>query len=386
MEHEQLPAKLRFLKILITNAYLATYGGTQVVVRDLACELTRQGHQVAVYCPEAGAVADEIRGHGIPVAHKLTSLNFVPDIIHGQFHLPAMEALLRFPDVPAIYCQHAAAGASDEPFYFPRFLRYVAVDDRCRKRLETTSNIPHDRIQVILNAVDLNRFQPRGPLPASPRRALIFSNNAIESTYVPEVRKACRESGLDVDVVGLGSSNPTARPEAMLPDYDIVFAKARSALEAMAVGASVILCDMPGLGSMVNTRDFDRLRSMNFGAGVLDKPLRAEAIRAEIKRYDPCEAAKVCARVRNGAGIVESTRRWVKVYSEVIEEFAQTSHDRDTEFDAVVAYLRKPGFDDRVEWERRQLQKLKSIPVVGNGVFRLARRFFMRWTGNFGLR
>ena len=54
MEHEQLPAKLRFLKILITNAYLATYGGTQVVVRDLACELTRQGHQVAVYCPRLG--------------------------------------------------------------------------------------------------------------------------------------------------------------------------------------------------------------------------------------------------------------------------------------------------------------------------------------------
>lgn len=356
------------------------------MVRDLACELTRQGHQVAVCCPEAGAVADEIRGHGIPVAHKLTSLNFVPDIIHGQFHLPAMEALLRFPAVPAIYCQHAAVGASDEPFYFPRFLRYVAVDDRCRKRLEATSNIPHNRIQVILNAVDLNRFQPRSPLPASPRRALIFSNNASESTYVPEVRKACMQAGLDLDVVGLGSGNAKARPEEILPDHNIVFAKARSALEAMAVGASVILCDMPGLGSMVNTGNFDRLRNMNFGAGVLDKPLRADAIRAEIKQYDPCEAAKVCARVRNEAGMVESTRQWVKIYNEVIEEFARATHDRDVEFDALVAYLRKPGFDDRVEWERQQLQKLKSIPVIGDVVFRLARRFFMRWSSNFGLR
>jgi len=356
------------------------------VVRDLACELTRQGHQVAVYCPEAGAVADEIRAQGIPVAHKLTSLNFVPDIIHGQFHLPAVEALLRFSAVPAIYCQHAAMGASEEPFYFPRILRYVAVDDRCRKRLEATSNIPHERIQVILNAVDLNRFQARGPLPAIPRRALIFSNNASKSTFVPAVRKACRQAGLDLDVVGLGSGNATARPEAILPGYDIVFAKARSALEAMAVGASVILCDMAGLGSIVNAGNFDRLRRMNFGVGVLDKPLRVDAIRAEIKRYDPCEAAKVCARVRNEAGIVESTRQWVKVYSEVIEEFAQTSHDQNEEFDALVAYLRKPGFDDRVEWERRQLQKLKSIPVIGNGVFRLTRRFLMRWTGNFGLR
>jgi hypothetical protein len=48
--------------------------------------------------------------------------------------------------------------------------------------------------------------------------------------------------------------------------------------------------------------------------------------------------------------------------------------------------LRKPGFDDRVEWERQQLKKLRSIPLVGDDIFRLARRFLRRWTGGFGLR
>jgi glycosyltransferase involved in cell wall biosynthesis len=374
------------LKILITNAYLATYGGTQVVVRDLACELSRQGHQVMVYCPERGAVADEIRSHGIAVAHTLTSVNAVPDIIHGQFHLPAMEALLRFPAVPAIYVSHAATGAADEAFYFPRVLRYVAVDERCRKRLENTPGIPHERIQVILNAVDLERFQKRGPLPASPRRALIFSNNAGEFTHVPAVRKACRQAGLDLDVVGLSSGNATAEPETILPRYDIVFAKARCALEAMAVGTAVVLCDAPGLGPMVSTRDFDRLRAMNFGAGVLDKPLHADSIRTEINRYNPHDAAQVCARVRNEAGLVEAARSWVKVYGDVIEEFGPIAKNEDAEFESLVAYLRKPGFDDRVEWERQQLKKLRSIPLVGDDIFRLARRFLRRWTGGFGLR
>jgi glycosyltransferase involved in cell wall biosynthesis len=373
------------LKILITNAYLAAYAGTQVVVRDLACELSRQGHQVMVYCPEAGAVADEISSHGIPVAHKLTSLNSVPDIIHGQFHLPTMEALLRFPGVPAIYVCHAAVGAGDEPFYFPRLLRYVAVDERCKKRLENTAGIPRERIQVILNAVDLERFQKRSPLPAKARRALIFSNNASESTHVPAVRKACRQAGLDLDVTGLGSGNSTASPETILPHYDIVFAKARSALEAMAAGAAVVLCDAAGLGPMVSTRDFDRLRPMNFGTGVLDKPLHANAIRAEIDRYNPHDAAQVCARVRNEAGLVEAARSWVKVYGEVLEEFRPAAKDEDAEFEALVAYLRKPGFDDRVEWERQQLKKLKSIPLVGDDIFRLARRVLRRWIGSFGL-
>ena len=376
----------RPLKILITNAYLATYGGTQVVVRDLACLLSRQGHQVMVYCPEPGAVADEIRSHGIPVAHTLTSLNSVPDIIHGQFHLPAMEALLRFPAVPAIYVSHAATGAADEALCFPRILRYVAVDERCRKRLEKTPGIPHERIQVILNAVDLERFQKRGPLPTRARRALIFSNNASEFTHIPAVRKACRRAGLDLDVVGLSSGNSIADPETILPHYDIVFAKARSALEAMAVGAAVVLCDAAGLGPIVTSRDFDRLRAMNFGAGVLDKPLHAGFIRMEIDRYNPHDAAQVCARVRNEAGLVEAARSWVKVYSDVIEEFGSVAKDEDAEFEALVAYLRKPGFDDRVEWERQQLKRLRSIPLVGDDIFRLARRFLRRWTGSFGLR
>jgi hypothetical protein len=57
----------------------------------------------------------------------------------------------------------------------------------------------------------------------------------------------------------------------------------------------------------------------------------------------------------------------------------------DAEFEALAAYLHKPGFDDRVEWERQQLKKLKSIPLVGDNIFRLTRRVLRRWTGSFGL-
>ena len=39
--------------------------------------------------------------------------------------------------------------------------------------------------------------------------------------------------------------------------YDIVFAKARAAIEAMAVGAAVIVCDFDGVGPMVSTENVD---------------------------------------------------------------------------------------------------------------------------------
>ena len=39
-----------------------------------------------------------------------------------------------------------------------------------------------------------------------------------------------------------------ARPEEALGSYDIVFAKARAAAEAVATGTAVVLCDVAGAG------------------------------------------------------------------------------------------------------------------------------------------
>lgn len=51
----------------------------------------------------------------------------------------------------------------------------------------------------------------------------------------------------------------------MLGGYDLVFAKARCALEAMAVGCAVVLCDVGGLGPLVTRAQVQHLRRWNFG-------------------------------------------------------------------------------------------------------------------------
>ena len=158
------------MKILITNAQLGPYCGTEVVVRDLALELRRQGHQPMVYSPSLGAAAAEIRSAGIEVQDQIAGLSATPDIIHGHHHPVMMQALLQFPSTPAIHVCHGAFGFMEAPFYFPRILRYVAVDDRCRKRIQDLPEIPQERIAVVLNAVDLTRFQQRASLPDRPFR------------------------------------------------------------------------------------------------------------------------------------------------------------------------------------------------------------------------
>jgi hypothetical protein len=185
--------------------------------------------------------------------------------------------------------------------------------------------------------------------------------------------------GLHLDAVGLSGRAAVPNPESVLPNYDIVFAKARCALEAMAVGNAVVLCDATGAGPMVTTGNLDSLRRMNFGAGVLTNPLRAEHLEREIQRYDSVDAAGVRQRIRTDADLAAATTRWIELYRTVIAEHRRANRDSDAESRALTSYLRRWHYESRVDWEREQLSKLMRIPVVGNGIFRSARRFLFWW-------
>ncbi len=365
------------MRVLITNAHLENHAGTEVVVRDLALELVRQGHEPVVYSPKLGTIAAEISKAGIEVTADLRTVACPPDIIHGQHHSEVVEALLQFPATPAIYVCHNATAQREEPFYFPRILRYVAVDLRCKKRIESIAGISSRSIEVIENAVNLDRFQLRPPLPEKPKRALVFSNYEGQ---LPAIRRACRRKGLELAVVGRAARTALPNPESFLPQYDIVFAKARCALEAMTVGCAVVLCDFAGAGPMVTARTFEDLRRMNFGQGVLVNPLRPEFLTPEIAHYDPADAAEVCQRARKAADLKDAVHRWIALYADVAAEFRNSPRDYSAEYQALADYLRKWSYKGRVGWEGKQLEKLRGIPVFGNTAARTAIRMIKKWS------
>jgi hypothetical protein len=196
-------------------------------------------------------------------------------------------------------------------------------------------------VEVVLNFVDLDRFRPRPPLPAKPRRALVFSNQASERTFLPAVREACDRLGIALDVAGVASGDPVERPEELLPGYDLVFAKGRAALEGMAVGAAVVLCDQAGAGPLVTTGELDRLRPLNFGIRALRDPLTAGFLASQIERYDPADAAEVSRRIRATAGIEAAVDRMTGLYEEVLAEHREKGNPPAAEESrSAAAYLR----------------------------------------------
>lgn len=305
------------LRILITCQELALRGGSQLYTRDLAETLRELGHTPVVFSPRLGEVAEELRSRGVAIVDRLDRVGAAPDVIHGQHHLEAMAAMLRFPAVPALYVCHGWLPWQEAPPRFPSLRRYVAVDALRRDRLVLENGIPERQVEVIPNFVDLDRFRPRPPLPVRPRRALLLSNQAAPYSFIPIVERACAAAGLELEVAGYAAGRPVARPEEILPGFDLVFARGRSAMEAMAVGAAVVLCDIEGCGPMVDSESFPRLRDLNFGMGALRPPITEERLLAEIGRYDPAEVEKVRDRVRSEAGRTAAVARLVGLYEEL---------------------------------------------------------------------
>jgi hypothetical protein len=369
------------LRILITNNALADRAGTELYVRDLSLSLQERGHTPLVYSTRLGGVAAELHKATIPVLDDLSHLPFKPDIIHGQHHLDTMTALLSLPGVPAIYFCHGWLPWEEMPPVFPRILRYVAVDRACLDRVLYEARIPEDKTLLLLNFVDLKRFQPRGPLPPKARRALIFSNRARQNNFAKSIRQACARFQIEVDVIGHSAGNPTGEPEKLLPQYDLVFAKGRAAMEALAVGNAVVVCDSAGCGPLVGTQNFDRLRSLNFGIRTMRPPVTVENVVEQIGHYDAKEAAKVSQLIRAQADLERTTDQLLDLYEEVIGEFKEAPQpDPTAELQAAGAYLQSfSALAKRVLNGRRAPAGVK--PGLKRGVSRLAEKM-MRWSGS----
>ncbi len=307
------------MRVLLTNTTLAHRTGSELYVVELALALRARGHEPAVYSTVLGEPARELAAAGIATVDDLALLTRPPDLIHGQHHAGTLTALLYFSGVPGLFVCHGAQPWDETPLLFPRLLRYVAVDQPTRERL-AAAGVPDERVETILNFVDLDRFRPRPPLPPAPRRALVFSNNAHEGTHLPVVRAACAAAGIAVDVAGIASGRVEQRPELLLPEYELVFAKGRAAIEAMAVGAAVVLCDLDGSGPMVTSAELARLWPLNFGFRTLDQPLSAAALGSQIARYDPTDAARVRDHIRQEAGLADAVARYDDLYRRILAE------------------------------------------------------------------
>lgn len=359
------------LKILITNNTLDFRAGTELYVRDVALALQKAGNWVAAYSTRLGDVAKELVQAGIPVSDDLSKIPFAPDLIHGQHHMETMCALLHCTSAPAVFFCHGTAPWQEAPPEFPRIYRYVAVDEMTVRRVLDETTATRDRVHMLSNFVDLERFRPRGRLPERPRKAAVFSST-MQADSIPLVQEACSRLEMDLDLLGKVSGQYCDRPEEVLGNYDLILAKGRAALESLAVGTSVLLCDYAAMGPLVASGNLDRLRRFNLGLACIDRPVTVDSLMAEINRYDASDAAQVSARIRSQAGLDSVLESILEVYRMALDEHRQARPDPVAELQAAGKYLKGLSAPLRQqetaihELERRSDQLLEELDQLNN--------------------
>lgn len=317
------------MRILFTNSGLVQRAGTELAVLDLARRFKRKGHLPVAYSQDLGEVARELQHAGIPVIDDLDALQEPPDVIHGHHHIETMAACLHFPNVPAIYVCNGWKPWQELPPTFATIMAYVAVGDVTRERIVTSVRLEGRPIGVVPTFFDEELFLPRQEIPTQPKRAVLYNNNLTPSDPLArEIALACRRRHISLDIRGADAGNATRHPDELLSGYDVVFAVGRSAVEAMACGCAVIVCDKSGAAGMAVPGDFsspghnklnlferspERVNSAYFGE--------------QLDRYDAKSIARLRDEIRDRRSLAKAVAQFEAIYDGAIGRFSGVQID-----------------------------------------------------------
>jgi hypothetical protein len=313
------------MKILITNNTLANLGGSEWVAIELAKTLISRGHEVAACSSQIGEAGSLLRGMSVPTIPDPLVSPFKPDVIHGQHHLDTMRALCAFPDVPAIYHCHGYVPWVEDPPAHPRILHYVGMCSSISSRICLLLGLPDQKVTTVPNWVDLGRFRfVRNPAQ-KPQKALLYLRGFDRNGWhASQLCQAFDTMGIKLDL--WLPQGDTLAPEVVLPEYDIVLASGRSAVEAMASGCAVLPISPSSCLDLVDPSNFDLFQSQNFSPKLSGGHFNAQTIVNVVSSYDPARVAAVTATVRSKCALDAAVDVLESLYMKTVNEFGEQRH------------------------------------------------------------
>jgi hypothetical protein len=269
------------MHFVLANRLLDRAGGTEVHLLTLAEHLQRLGHEVCLYSPELGPFTDHVRQRGVDVAGELRDLPGDCDVVLSQDALVVYDLAERYPR--AFHAFRVCGDVFD--FQLPPQLEgivdlIVVLSDRY-ERLARASGVkaPLLRLRV---PIDSDRLSPVAPIRSRPRRAVLLGNYRDRDELVSE---AWSRHGVEVSRVG--GSSQRYDLSAALADADIVVAKSRAALDAMACGRAVYVFDVFGGDGWVTPASYPALEADNFAGQATPRVIGVAELERDLADYDP---------------------------------------------------------------------------------------------------
>ena len=271
------------MRFVMANRLLDHAGGTEVHLLTVAEQLQRLGHEVCMYSPKLGPFADHVRRRGVDIAAELRDLPEGCDVVLTQDALVVYDLAERYPS--AFHAFRICGDVFD--FQLPPQLdgivdMIVALSDRYARLAGACAvNAPVLRLRV---PIDSDRLLPVAPIRPRPQRAVLLGNYPDRDQLV---RDAWERNGVEVIRVGAHPTRQRYDLSAALADADIVVAKGRAALDAMACGRAVSLFDVFGGDGWVTPSSYAAIEADNFAGQATSRVIGIAELERDLADYDP---------------------------------------------------------------------------------------------------
>ena len=351
------------MKILILTDHLAL-GGAETHIAQLAQVLFERGEEVFV-ASSGGITADRLKKMGIPQIHMPLGTHsplqwlllrrkiraFIKrekiDIAHAHARIPALLIHgVRRLGCAEIVTVHAKFRSGLLRRFLSRWGEHsIAVSEDLRAYLHDVYGIPMQRISVIPNGIDLERFSPGQEKEGSDTLRILFASR-LDTDCARGAELLCEIApllanqipNLCITLVGGGKKMPEIAERVkkinhtlgfscitvlgavqdmapLLKKQDIFVGVSRAALEAMACGCSVILCGNEGYGGILTKETFWNASLSNFCARGEEKPdatrllsdILTLAASPALREKNALECRCLLEKHYNGASVCQQT-------------------------------------------------------------------------------
>jgi hypothetical protein len=268
------------VRFVLANRLMVHVGGTEAHLLTVGEHLQRLGHEVVIYAPELGPYADHVRRCGIDVVDQLRKLPTDCDVVFAQDTIVAYDVAERYPAALSVYRVCGDVHDFQIPPQLERMVDFIVVlSDRYARVVEACAiKAPILRMRV---PVDVDRLTPLGGIRKRPRRAVMLGNYPDRFELV---KTTWEQQGIEVvQVGGVDESYDVANAVA---GADIVVAKARAALEAMACGRAVYIYDTFGGDGWVTPTLYHALEADNFAGQATDRVIGSTELGLDLAEYD----------------------------------------------------------------------------------------------------
>jgi len=267
---------------VLASLHLSWLGGATTYLLTIAPALTRLGHEVTLYSPDAGATADIARARGIDMVTSEAELPERCDAVLVQDTVTSLELGARLA-APQVFVSHGAElDMAAPPQVDGAVAAAVAMNDRVMARLEALA-VGTERVRL-RQPIDRDLFRSRGPLRERP--VVLLLGNYLRGRRRTMVTDVCEELGLEHAQVGRASAM-SASPALAIGDADVVIGYGRSLLEGMACGRAAYLLDHLGADGWVTEESYPAMESDGFAGLQGRAELTRERLRSDLLAYDP---------------------------------------------------------------------------------------------------